>query len=400
MATAGELEAACESWGYPSRLILVPKAMPRAGLVDELSWLVRAGSQAAAQWRAARRHAARSGREARVFLAQPRFRGTGPGLMMGWHRHPKLGPLVFFGERSGSGHELREAAWCPAPLNHAQAGAMLARTRAFAEATRADDPERVWPSLLEEMLIKLARMAQDLPEIQNLALGPMPIHDKMPWITDAALETAPKSVPSGGLLVSPYPEHQESAAVSEKGGEILLRPVRAEDSELVRELFFRLSPESVHSRFFRDIPELSRRMLVSLTQIDYGREIALAAVEAHGLEEKLLGLCSLAARPGSEWAEFSVVVRDSWQRKGIGRLLMTRMAEIARSQGRLKIMGLVQRRNRAMLQLGRELGFSMGPPSEDLVELRWEMEPGPDSSDSGPSRPDPLSSTTPPSLFR
>ena len=371
-----EFKQAAEAWGYPCRLVLVPRSEPGVAVSRELSREVGAGSQITRHWHKLHQRASGLGLTPEAVLARPCLGVCGPMLMMGWHRHPELGPLVVFG-RGGRGNDsLADRTWCPAPLNHAQARAMMARTRVFARATGEDNPERVWPSVLEEMLIKLARMAQDLPQAANLNLNPVIISDRMAWITDAEVELAPGARPGGnGLILSPYPEVQEATALFGRETQVLVRPVRPEDADLVRELFSRLSPESVHSRFFRDIPELTSRMLVALTQIDYDREIALAAVLTHGLKEKLLGLCSLAARPGSEWAEFSVVVRDSWQRKGIGRLLMTRMAEIARSRGQLKIMGLVQRNNRAMIQLGRELGFSIGSPMDELVELKWEMDP-------------------------
>jgi len=129
------------------------------------------------------------------------------------------------------------------------------------------------------------------------------------------------------------------------------------------------------------MPELSPQLLVRLTQIDYDREIALAAMSVQGLSEKILGLCSLSLRPSSEWSEFAVLVADGWQRRGIGKLLLTHMAKIARSQGQLKIMGVVLRQNRAMQELGRSVGFKVDRPQDGLVELRWELGEEPEALD-------------------
>lgn len=368
-----ELKKVCEAWGYPARLLLVPSPTPEGGPRQELAIHLDRSAQVCERWRTLHQKAARQGLAIQTAQVQPWPSTAEPHLMMGWFRHPELGPLLVFGEGGEQPEALRDRSWSLPPLNRALAQAMMARTQVYATVTEGE--ERVWPSMLEEILIKLSQMAQDLPQIRNLNVNPVLLADKMAWFADARIELAPEVAPTRShFIVSPYPEQQEARPCCREGLEVLLRPIRPEDADLVEEFFSRLSPESIYHRFFRDLPALTPQMLIRLTQIDYDREIALAAVTAQGLTEKMLGLCSLAQRPGSGWAEFAVVVGDQWQRQGIGKLLLSHVINIARSRGQLRIMGMVQRQNRAMLQLGRSLGFRAGQPQSGLVELRRELD--------------------------
>jgi acetyltransferase len=58
-------------------------------------------------------------------------------------------------------------------------------------------------------------------------------------------------------------------------------------------------------------------------------------------------------------AEFSVIVSDPWQGKGIGAALLQGCLGIARERGIQKVIGTVLSENTQMLALGRKLGFKM-----------------------------------------
>ena len=58
-------------------------------------------------------------------------------------------------------------------------------------------------------------------------------------------------------------------------------------------------------------------------------------------------------------AEFSVVVADRWQGKGIGAELLRRCLAIAREQKIETVRGTVLSENTQMLALGKKLGFTI-----------------------------------------
>ncbi|HHC25736.1 MAG TPA: N-acetyltransferase, partial [Desulfobacterales bacterium] len=168
----------------------------------------------------------------------------------------------------------------------------------------------------------------------------------------------------------------ESHTVTKNGEKMFIRPIRPEDAPLFVDLFNSLSPQSVYYRFFSPISHLRHNVVARFTQIDYDREIALAAIyespSAEGKErcEKISGVARVITEPDGKRAEFSVLVSDSWQGKGIGAALLERCLKIAREDSAVeKVWGLVLSENRHMLALGRKAGFTVEkqPDSNDFL---------------------------------
>jgi acetyltransferase len=118
-----------------------------------------------------------------------------------------------------------------------------------------------------------------------------------------------------------------------RGGlKILVRPIRPEDAHLFAELFKILSPTTIYHRFFIYMKSLSPEMLARMTQIDYDREMALVAIDQSADPEKILGAARIVGDPDGLKAEFSVLVGDAWQGKGIGAKLLEHLLNIARQR--------------------------------------------------------------------
>lgn len=75
------------------------------------------------------------------------------------------------------------------------------------------------------------------------------------------------------LVVSAYPEEDETHLVAQEGVRLFVRPVRPEDAPMFQSFFKVLSPTTNYHRFFRHVKELSPEMLARFTRIDYDREI-------------------------------------------------------------------------------------------------------------------------------
>jgi acetyltransferase len=103
---------------------------------------------------------------------------------------------------------------------------------------------------------------------------------------------------------------------------------------------------------------LTPEMLARLTQIDYDREMALVAIDQNVDQERMLGAARIIADPDGRKAEFSVLVGDPWQGKGIGAKLLEQLLQIARQRNIEHIWGCVLEENVTMLRLGKKVGFT------------------------------------------
>jgi acetyltransferase len=158
---------------------------------------------------------------------------------------------------------------------------------------------------------------------------------------------------------STYPDHYQGRVRTVKGVDIFIRPLFETDLTLLKEFLYSLSARSVYLRFLAPVREFSEKMLAQLIRIDHKSHIALAAFPAEDPERSLLGVARLFIESDLSAAEFSVVVLDKWQGKGIGAELFSRVIAIGRSANVRKIWGLVLSENTQMLKLARKMDFTV-----------------------------------------
>jgi len=94
-----------------------------------------------------------------------------------------------------------------------------------------------------------------------------------------------------------------------------------------------------------------------------------------GIDERMLGVARLLSAPGSDMAEFAIVIGDPWQGMGVGAKLLSRLVAIGIQRKFKSLWGLVVRENKGMLELARKLGWTITPSKDDTsqVELRLDL---------------------------
>jgi GNAT superfamily N-acetyltransferase len=155
--------------------------------------------------------------------------------------------------------------------------------------------------------------------------------------------------------------------------EVLVRPLVAEDRELLREAFDRLGEESRYRRFLAPKRTLSTSELTYLTDVDHVDHEAIAALDAAtGEGVGVARYIRLPDRP--EVAEAAVTVVDEWQGRGVGHLLLDRLVARAEANGIERFRASMLVSNRVMRHLLEQIGdlevIRQGEGSVDVdVEL-------------------------------
>jgi acetyltransferase len=101
----------------------------------------------------------------------------------------------------------------------------------------------------------------------------------------------------------------------------------------------------------------------SLVGVDQTRDLALGVFEAGPQGESLDAVGRYCLDPGGRSAEFALVVRETKRRLGLGELLLRTLIAAARARGLAEVWGQIAVDNAAMLQMVRQLGFTLS--SED-----------------------------------
>ncbi len=165
-------------------------------------------------------------------------------------------------------------------------------------------------------------------------------------------------------------EQAATPAWTKDGRSIYIRSLRPDDARLVEDLFKSLSPRSIFFRFLRNWKSVPPELIAYFTKIDCELNVAMVALERSPLEERVLGLCGILRKPGSEKGEFAVVVRDEWQGIGVGAKLVAESLPAAKDLGIKQLWGIISPENRTMIAMANKLGFTVRKDREsDLYEM-------------------------------
>ena len=154
------------------------------------------------------------------------------------------------------------------------------------------------------------------------------------------------------------------------GSSVVIRPLTADDQELLRSGFARLSERSRYLRFQTPLTELSGEWLSYLTAVDHHDHEALVALDEDGSEA--VGVARFV-RLSENVAECAIVVADDWQNRGLGSALLERLVERAHDEGVERFTALVLAENTDALRLLERLGDTIRHSEGSQVELEIEL---------------------------
>jgi acyl-CoA hydrolase len=154
-----------------------------------------------------------------------------------------------------------------------------------------------------------------------------------------------------------YPQELERWIDLQDGARAFLRPLKLTDESLLRELFYRLSPESVHYRFFQMIQSMPHKKLQEFLRIDYEADMALVVLTSSTDEDaRMVAIAHYLKDPRSNFADAAFLVRDDWQGKGVGTQVLSALVEAARRQGIAGFTADVLATNARMMQVFHKSG--------------------------------------------
>ncbi len=168
-----------------------------------------------------------------------------------------------------------------------------------------------------------------------------------------------------------YPEHWEADVVLRDGGTCHMRPISPDDGMRLREFHSRLSPETIYYRFFAPYPELTDRDVKRFTEVDHDKRVAIVAT----IGGQFVGVGRYDRVSATE-AEIAFTVRDDYQGRGLGSVLLEHLAAAARERGIDRFVAEVLPANRKMLGTFAAAGYTVAQElDEGVVRLAFDIEP-------------------------
>ena len=160
------------------------------------------------------------------------------------------------------------------------------------------------------------------------------------------------AVPNAG---SPETETLATEHLARNGRTVLIRPILPADEELLQDLFYRSSEESIYRRFFMAKRSLHHAEAQYLVNVDYRSSLALVGVVTEGEREVVIAVGRYHRNgPEADSADCAFFVRDDWQDQGVGHHLVERLMDVANPQTLIRFTADVLVLNTAMLHLFHE----------------------------------------------
>jgi acetyltransferase len=369
---------AAETIGYPVELEL-------ALVATEAADLSARGLRSAADLRIAARelrsraraeHPAQRISGYRLRPGEPH--GELPPLRLQLFEDPLFGPVIRLGTSADLPKAVERGAVALPPLNRELALDLVQRAAIDGELPPAD--RSVLYEAVADASVALSQLATDLDEVAAVDIDPLHVEAGGALALAASVRLQRRGRHRGyrRFAIHPYPRELEHE-FEWQGRALLVRPIRPEDETTFADLIASLKAEDARMRFFGVMRQLPRSQLARFTQIDYDREMALVVIERDGAgRETSLGEVRIVADPDHHAADFAIVVRSDCKGRGLGRLLMERIIDYARSRGIAEVRGETLATNERMQTLARQLGFVVRPGTDaGVMDLRLTLAESP-----------------------
>lgn len=297
------------------------------------------------------------GRELRILVAE----------------RPYVGPTIGFGPGGGDEGDTSRLAFDLPPLNLPLAESLIDRAGGSSLMRLGRGMDEADHEAVARVLVRVSQIVIDWPEIAGLEIDPLFALESAVFATNVRITLHPPGARRRKLAITPYPAHL-SSDLDLKNRHFTIRPIRPEDAEAHQRLFSRLTPEDVRFRFFSAVRALTPEQIVRMTEVDYGRELALIAVDRASDETCGVARLVRSDTDGTE-GEFAVLVEGAAKGHGLGSALMRHLIDWARDEGVIEIVGQVLADNHPMLEFVRRLGFKVlhVHGEDDVVETRLHL---------------------------
>ncbi len=153
-------------------------------------------------------------------------------------------------------------------------------------------------------------------------------------------------------------DHTESGSlIMRDGSTAAIRPAEPTDASLMQQFVDRLSPESRRHRFFSETLPSRDRIVALCDSSTPDSQLTLIVTRMQESSLQIIATGSYWAKD-ADTAEVAMAVDDAFHGKGLGTLLLERLALLAIHHGFTRLWAVTHAENRAMREVFRESGFT------------------------------------------
>ncbi|HEX2620858.1 MAG TPA: GNAT family N-acetyltransferase, partial [Phototrophicaceae bacterium] len=308
---------------------------------------------------------------------QPMIKLDGYEIIIGSSIDPQFGPVLLFGTGGTLVEVFKDRALGLPPLTTTLARRMMEQTKIYEALKGVRGRAGVDLAALEKILVRFSQLVVEQPWIKEIDINPLLASPEHLVALDARVVLHDPGIAKADLpktAIRPYPIQYVEEWIARNGEKILIRPIRPEDEPLLVKFHEKLSERTVYMRYF-SVMKLGQRVaherLSRIAFIDYDREMALVPtrINPETGEPEIIGAGRLIKAHGRPEAEFSLIITDEFQGKGLGRELLSRLIQVGRDENLRQINGYILPENTGMLRVCEELGFQQHYNKEENIMI-------------------------------
>jgi acyl-CoA hydrolase/ribosomal protein S18 acetylase RimI-like enzyme len=155
-----------------------------------------------------------------------------------------------------------------------------------------------------------------------------------------------------------YPIHLEET-LEIKGEQVTVRPAKPVDERRIQEHFYSLDRDDVTARFFHEKTSFVKEEVEGVSQIDYVKDLTVVAIVGEFGFGRVVGIGEYLIDPASNIAEIAFSVSKDYQKMGLGKILLNKLAVAARANDISGLVAYTSPRNQGMIKLFKQLPYKV-----------------------------------------
>ena len=155
-----------------------------------------------------------------------------------------------------------------------------------------------------------------------------------------------------------YPIHLEEI-LDINGEPVTVRPVKPVDERRVQEHFYNLDKNDVIARFFHEKTTFLKEEVEGVSQIDYVKDLTVVAIVGEFGFGRVVGIGEYLIDPVTNVAEVAFSISKDYQKKGMGKILIKKLATAALDNDISGLVAYTSPNNRGMVKLFNQLPYKV-----------------------------------------
>ncbi len=155
-----------------------------------------------------------------------------------------------------------------------------------------------------------------------------------------------------------YPIHLEETLEID-GEQITVRPAKPVDERRIQEHFYNLDKDDVVARFFHEKTTFLKEEVEGVSQIDYVKDLTMVVIVGEFGFGRVVGIGEYLIDPATNVAEVAFSISKEYQKKGMGKILIKKLASAAMENDISGLVAYTSPNNRGMIKLFNQLAYKV-----------------------------------------